>query len=593
MNGQLVIPFEYDKGIYFNSNGIAEVEKNNEKLYLALKGDSFSVVDKAEYKTSSYETGVITYNGDSLFIHKDFDELKKKDEKAIRITESKVHFRYDDRTENPNVILRSFGGRARHYTDFYGDKISGKIRKTYKADHRIMLSNHRMMETDAGLYIVDREGELTLIGDENHAMNWNPKPEDYYYFTYSDGKKDGIMSWGREIILKPEYKSLEGISENRFIGKTDSAYYIIDLAGNRLNETPYSGIRADKNGNYPVHANWGYEHGLLGPDLDYIVELEGDYRISVVGKYYVIRDVNQNLYNIIDKHGIQINKTTLHGNRNEPSDDQIRSLLKITDQLFYSQKDSKISIVKANGEPLVNQEFKNIESLSEHYFNVEYLDGTYSLINMKGEQLFEPIPYIIMEELSENYFQVTDSIRGKRYSRRNSEILGLIDQSGKLIIPIEHTIISNNSSYQKYGFFYVRGREGKYGVYDKDGEIVMPVIYKSISLSKDVIDTEFHYFQAGGQSYDMTGNKIDPDRIIRCGEFYNPLEDKKLYYQAYKNGKMGLINESGKIIIPFENNSIVQRFNNLKVRKSDIDSYYKILSEDKIIISDNEDDLKD
>ncbi len=111
-----------------------------------------------------------------------------------------------------------------------------------------------------------------------------------------------------------------------------------------------------------------------------------------------------------------------------------------------------------------------------------------------------------------------------------------IDKTGKKVLEIE-----GNSGDFKEGLAYIR-KNGKYGVIDKTGKVVIPIIYDYV---KDFNDGLAYVWKDDKQGYiDKNGNEVVPIKYDYIGGFSEGLA------VAIIGKKYGYVDKSGKEVIP-------------------------------------------
>ena len=164
---------------------------------------------------------------------------------------------------------------------------------------------------------------------------------------------------------------------------------------------------------------------------------------------------------------------------------------------FFKETDSIGTFEKGNGE----------------MFYFELKTG-----NQVAKSYTEPIAKSYTEPIvRETVFQVFQDV--------NTKLFGSRDLTGKLIVDFKYKY----SFYLDHGFAKVVLDSGE-GVIDKNGDVIIPAVYKSIS--KQEVEEEF--------------SKAD----------LNFDYQKNTYFTAKKDEKYGLFDTKGKLIIPFEYGSI-------------------------------------
>lgn len=117
---------------------------------------------------------------------------------------------------------------------------------------------------------------------------------------------------------------------------------------------------------------------------------------------------------------------------------------------------------------------------------------------------------------------------------------GLIDKTGKLVLPVEYDGIQVYPN----GFYAIR-KNGKEGLTDAAGTVIMPLDYDAIKYCSDSLlfsackDGKWGYFDSNGQN-------VISMQYDEAGSFCHGLA------AVSKDGKYGFINEKGETVIPFK-----------------------------------------
>ena len=172
-------------------------------------------------------------------------------------------------------------------------------------------------------------------------------------------------------------------------------------------------------------------------------------------------------------------------------------------------------------------------------------DGKYGLVNRDGKEITEPIyDDISAVKYKEGMFLVSQN-----------EQYGIINMNGVEVIPVEYSsiIVDNyynvDSKYQKTGFIVCKKDDTgyHYGYIDYKGDMVVNTEYSEIERITETEDDEHIYLVAykDGQA----GLLKDKKQILNF-EYenieYNAYND---VYKIQRNGKQGLVDKDGNIVI--------------------------------------------
>lgn len=146
----------------------------------------------------------------------------------------------------------------------------------------------------------------------------------------------------------------------------------------------------------------------------------------------------------------------------------------------------------------------------------------------------------------------------------------VFDETGRDILPSGYTFddqfthFSNNSD----NYYFIVTKDGKYGVINERGQIILPASYDQISTTSD--NSRLNVVSNGKYGIlDFYGNIIIPaeyDKIRDCG----------FYYSVTLNNKSGIIDTIGETIIPIEYDRIVSDLLYFKVYKNKMYGYYDL-----------------
>ena len=229
------------------------------------------------------------------------------------------------------------------------------------------------------------------------------------------------------------------------------------------------------------------------------------------------------------------------------------------DDISYDENASKTKIIRTlkqgkyryynlKGEFLFEKDFEKAGDFSSGraYF---VQSGKYGFINKNGEIVI-PASYDWAENFRNGIARVKtspppDSLRKESKAKKGGEFLfGLIDTSGKVILPCEYTNIHTFSED-----LVLIAKDKKFGFADASGNIVIPVKYDySIEMSAA------NGFQNGFAKIEQNKKRVLIDKtgkvIIPCE--YNDIRNFSEDLCAVKKGKWGFIDKTKKQKINFQ-----------------------------------------
>lgn len=188
-------------------------------------------------------------------------------------------------------------------------------------------------------------------------------------------------------------------------------------------------------------------------------------------------------------------------------------------------------------------------------------EGKYGIIDEFGK-LALPLEYDFVEQPSiySNYANIFIASKG------NSAII-LDEKMNKL--PIKGIV----SYWEKYDNIFVKNLENKIGLVDYSGRLTIPFLYDTLYQEHSVPRTEGYIAKKNG----FYGFVSRTNRIIQ------PFEYKFIYILngnavfVNQNDKVGMFDENGKLIIPFEYDAIYPTYyNDFNKTFPDIENIYMV-----------------
>lgn len=382
-------------------------------------------------------------------------------------------------------------------------------------------------------------------------------------------------------LFKYNYKISQIKEYNYFISKQDNKYGVIDKNANIIIENKYTNII------------------IPNPEKDVFICFENDKSIvlnsknvELFGEYEKIEPIKlknvasalsyeksiliykkDGKYGLINFGGKEITKNIYASIEN----------LQPTEGKFLVSKDNKYGVIDLNGNVIIKTEYDNIKSDEFYTENEGYLksgfillnktvDGyKYGYINYKGKKIldvdYNEIERISKENTKDIYLIVSEN--GK---------YGIVNKS-KNIIPNEYQEIT----YEEDLNVFIVKKSKKYGAIDITGKIIIDTKYDEITANGIYLyakeSNENKVFDTKGNKVDINFNKYiyktdnEQFRIsvtLNNDILYYGIQDKsgtQLVKDEYKyieylydncfiatddNGKLGIINSNGRVILEFK-----------------------------------------
>lgn len=198
--------------------------------------------------------------------------------------------------------------------------------------------------------------------------------------------------------------------------------------------------------------------------------------------------------------------------------------------------DTQFFLIDIKGNKIGN----SYDYLSYSYPNETFIarkNGKYLLIDASGKEISKQ--YDLLEYSHKTFFEV-----------RQGLYYGIIDCKDAIIIPIEYDQLPLNINE-----VYYKVKKSKYGIVDGNNKTIIPFLYDNISYSnegKGILANVF-VFTANNKE-----GIIDFKNKVLIQPKYDKIVFMYDYLKVLQNTKYGVLNESEKLIIPFEYNGLYQ-----------------------------------
>jgi hypothetical protein len=215
------------------------------------------------------------------------------------------------------------------------------------------------------------------------------------------------------------------------------------------------------------------------------------------------------------------------------------------------QKDDSYGFADENGKIIVQPKYQQVAVLSKTLMAFSE-NGYWGWLAASNGQLLQKPQYDEVHSFfGDNYVQV--SLNNKT---------GLSDAEGRLLIPLEYegyfTYIFTNT--HKYIDAH---RQQKNILFDSTGKQVLNIAHESFKTMKNSDLIIFKRNKLFGAADPVTGKEV------LAPEFTNLFESVKGLIKVEKNGKQGVIDASGKVIVPVEFSKVNFMNANGQIRYSD------------------------
>lgn len=634
-NTNILIPFLYDKINVYNNNTDdtrgGYFELTQKELY-GIANDKGKIIVDCQYE----EVDLITETGYFSLMKNNRYFLASLEQKLLR------HQSFDE-INSPYYIESKKGYYfivSKHHK--YGIlSASNEYIIPIKYDNINNISaNYFYIEKNEKQALFTLKGKQITPFIYDNIEKIYPLHNNPVLFITSINYKKGLIDSLGNILIPFLYKKLSLIKKERdslayieaYLQETDSIPFYFDIKGNSINK-PFlpNYVSLEKNGSYGYTNKKGeilipYQYNFSFPFNKPVFNNKDFIILQTFAQEAVINTKNEIIvpfiYNTIKFNEKNIlvykdNKSGILDTKGNIILPVIYDKIEKVNNFYQITKDNKQALINQNGEFIFLLIYNKIEKITNNIYIV-YKQDIANIIDSTGKVLtnfhFNPI-YAINDYVFRGYnnkefiyFTIDGKILFKTKTPKNisydgnKDIIYKFEKNnilvyngkgkflGKKVCIIDYSInkqyyISKNiKDYiniinNKYYLFFLNSPEnieGKYGLIDSLGNIIIPFIYDKISQNDDgyilaTLADKNYLFDRNGKSIipqEYTTDNYFSDGLIVVSinnkwGFMN--RDKKLvinmeydlvsdFYEnkavVYKNEKCGIIDTSGKILIP-------------------------------------------
>lgn len=372
---------------------------------------------------------------------------------------------------------------------------------------------------------------------------------------------------------------------NYFITSINGQSGVIDKNGNTIIEAQYDYIQIP-NPSKPIFVCL-YDYNV--DNKEYTSKVLNGNNKEILTKYENIQAIPNNNTSINNSYQTQILRykendkyglISLNGNEITPAIYESIETLEYKDGILKIKKDGKYGLININGDEVVKPEYNLITTDGYYNENSKYEKAgyivnvrtdegyRYGYINYKGKQVLDTM-YTNIKRITE--IKDDDFVYLIMYNNGKAGIL----KNGQTLIENEYEDIEYDSTNN----ILVLQQNAKQGVYDLEGNMILPIQYENITFAGKYLnatkDEKLLVFDATGtlQSEDSYKNlepvakgkyNITIDRNNQYGVIDSNktsiLENKYSYIEyAFDNyfivslgGKSGVLDGNNNVVIPIE-----------------------------------------
>ena len=491
------------------------------------------------------------------------------------------------------------------------------------------------LEQDGKYGVIDKNG--TVVLQPTYSSIDIPNPTKAVFIKSDDGKNfSAVDSNGSPLFT--DYESVEAIAINSITSnipyektvlkyKLGGLYGIMDFDGNKITENIYNSItnidykegnlRVEQNGNYGVINIKGTT--ILEPEYDAIMA-DGYY--DEENKYekagFIVRIVTDDGYRFgyADRTG-KIILDTLYN--------EINRLTEIDDDVYLvTSSNGRYGLYKNNKEVLSN-EYTEISFDKNNNLLIVQKDQAQGVVDLEGNNIV-PIDYdsIIIGgkyiDAQKGEETVVFDADGNNLDtdilsyNKVSDLAIVIDKNNNynIVDSSGNKKLRENYTYIEYfnNNYFIVTKDNKTGIIDGNGNIKVNLEYDAIQAiddtnalqaiktdnnRTDIIDSNMkiyegiidanvlkkdNYIKVFSETdmkyFDFSGNEIT----------YKSLFPNNSLYASQNNGKWGLVNENGQIVVPYEYDMVTEQNSGVAGVKKD--GVWQVVDEKGQIINDNQ-----
>lgn len=322
-----------------------------------------------------------------------------------------------------------------------------------------------------------------IEGIQNNDGSNNLWYEENSLKVKQNGKYGVIDFTGKEIIScqYDEITALTGI-KNALKVKKDGKYGIIDNDGKEILPTQYAEIKnlgKDNKEGFIVQKEDG-KYGIVDYSNNQVLEAKYDAIKKIYGNdLYVVEQAGKQI--LVKKDGAEVLTEGF---------DQIKAILKSSENGIIFVKDNKYGVMKITGEATIEANYEELKEAKSGIL-IAKQNGKYGIIDLqKNEKIPFKYANISYNEKADLYIaedeNFNNDIIDNTFTVKQSGILvDLDDEKGYLAL-------RQNGETKYYNFkfeekktsdiftsntLFLSKKDGKYGFIDKDGKIVVDYIY--------------------------------------------------------------------------------------------------------------------
>lgn len=468
------------------------------------------------------------------------------------------------------------------------------------------------LEVNGKYGVISKNGEC--IVEPTYSSLDIPNPTKEIFIVSQDGRNyNAIDTNGNKLFS--EYESVEAIGISTISSnipyeksvlkyKKAGLYGIMDLSGKEITKNIYNSItNIDyKEGNLKVEQNG--EFGVI--NINGTTLIKPEYESIIADGYYNEETKYENagfVLRIKTDEGYRFGYANKKGKIIlDPLYNEVNRIIEYEGEDVYliTAKNGRYGVIK-NGKEMLKNEYSEINFASANNLLIVQKDKAQGVIDMNGNNII-PIDYdniiiggkyinakkgeetVIFDENGNNlntdiisYDQVTDDLA---IIIDNKNKYNIVDKLGNKKLKNEYTYIQDFDN--KY---FIVTKDGKTGIIDSDEKIIVELKYNAIQKidntnalqaiidgRTDIIGEDMKVsegIQNGNVLVKESYIKLYSETDMKYYNFngkeisYKEVKGDNKLYASKKNGKWGLVNSNGDVIVNYEYDMVTEQNGNV------------------------------
>lgn len=386
------------------------------------------------------------------------------------------------------------------------------------------------------IYLMDLEatqtGQTALLADsglsdDNDSGEIKSGDEEMWIVYFNETAKAGFCNSNGDVFIPAQFDDAKSFSEGLACVKKGGKWGFIDRTGEIAIPCAYSDVSPFKGGNAIADAI--VDEDGKRKTMHCLIDYTGKELTSFYDKIDYFHDdraliVSNGKYGFVDREGVEVIPPVYE------------KALYYKDGYAEIKYNGKWGVIDLSGKEVINAEYDDLDP-SDYKLVAVCKNEKWGYLNMKGEQItkFE--------------FDDAEGFDGCEYAFvGKNDRCGLIDTSGKIIIPIKYDDldfleVQNGEEFSNTNLLIVN-KNDKEGIIDLKNKTIVPIKYdgldglESNGLIRATIGDKWGYINRKGEV-------IIDIKYEAADDFEEGIGFVK------KNGKWGAVNTKGEVVIPF------------------------------------------